>query len=698
MKRYLLALLLLFVTTTVSCQTLNQSHVGLYDALLHGAACDSTTLNAAIAASASADKQLIISPVSRALVACTWNISTSVTVPANRQLYIPPGAGFTKVASGTLTLESCPIAGRYQIFTNFATGLALNCEIAYPEWFGTEPTVFQQISDAMTTYGGVVDLDRKLYTQNTVTAKSNVVFKGKGRSFTTWKLADNQNNWAYGGESNSSLVQDEDVTNCGIEGMTLDGNASANLTSCAGCGFIAPRGFAWCRFHNLHIKNTDRDSIGSLVRTQDSSFIDLYMETNGRACIGITGGSLRNTFRDNTCISPITSCWDIEPADGVPDLFDAHYSFNTVDNWTCLTPGDTGFASTFGPNVAAGFTGTREFNTFSNLRVKQPGGSGFIIADLNNTTINNIQTHQPGQVDTTARGIWIGGYSTLGATGISLTGCVVRSNAGTGAGLYIADGDSPAVVSHVTVSGCTIADSTGNDLRVDANIQQLNLTGVTASKLSISMSAEPISIMAHGQGIDKASAAILTPLGLYSSYIITGTTQVNEVTSDYLWQGRVMTFTFDGQIIVSHNVDTTETPIYLANESNVTFCPGDTLTLRHTDVTSGESRLQEIGRSRADRQLDITSGSTPSVACSTDVRLQYATNTNVTNFSDPENNTVYIFNCGTGAGMATLMDVANGGNFNLAANLNFTCTSLDTIRLYRAQGSTEWTELGRSVN
>lgn len=691
MKRYLVPLFLLLSIATVSCQTLNQQHVGMYDALLHGATCDSNTLNAAIAAAASLNKQLIVSPTDRLNVACDWDISSAVSVPATRHLYIAPGAMLTKVGAGTLTMDSCPIAGRYQIFNNFSTGLTLRCEKAYPEWWGTGPTTFQDASDAMTVNGGTLDLGHGTYTQNGVIMRSKIKIKGKGVGITKAVLANGQHTAMFSGPSSSADVSEDMVTDCVIEDFEIDGNAANNGSGQSGMGIISPRGWTRCIVRNMYIHDTYSDAIGTLIRTKDSLFENNYMERNGRCCFGITGGSLRGTFKNNTCISPFNSCWDMEPANNVSALYDADYSYNLVDGLTCITPTSNGVSATWGNAIAAGFTGTRIYNRFENIIIHQPAGHGFIVADLHSTVANNIVVHTPG----TGYPMWIGGYSSLGAIGVAVSNCTIRGAPSGVFGLFISDGDAGAV-SDISVSNCAISGSITADVRVDS-IPRVTLSGISAANVvSFGGNAQPISVVTHGQGPAVASVNTLQPLGLYSSYIVTGTTQINEITTTALWHGRVLTLTFDNTLVVAHNLESTETPIYLTNEANRTFCAGDTLTLRMTDETAGETRLQEIGHTKALANITYTTGGTPPISCARNITLAYTVGENITDFTNGDSNTNYTFNCT--AGNAVIKDTSGGGNFQLAGNTDFTCTTSDTITLKKPSGLNMWHEVSRSVN
>jgi hypothetical protein len=96
-------------------QTFDQTYGSLYNPLLHGAACNTTTLNAAIAAPASLGKSIKLSKTDRTKTDCEWQITSNVTMANTRQLDIPRGVT-VNIATG-ITLSACIEAGDYEIFT-----------------------------------------------------------------------------------------------------------------------------------------------------------------------------------------------------------------------------------------------------------------------------------------------------------------------------------------------------------------------------------------------------------------------------------------------------------------------------------------------------------------------------------------------------------------------------------------------------
>lgn len=111
-RRLLLLLLLPLFAGDVFAQTLTREHLALVNPLEYGASCSTATLNAALAAIGSNRRRLLITATDRAKVACTWAITSNVTVPANVILDIPQGSAVSVSASFTLTLTARPLVDR----------------------------------------------------------------------------------------------------------------------------------------------------------------------------------------------------------------------------------------------------------------------------------------------------------------------------------------------------------------------------------------------------------------------------------------------------------------------------------------------------------------------------------------------------------------------------------------------------------
>ena len=77
----LVLLLLLAVPFTAWSQNVLRRHVGLVNPLDFGTSCSTATLNAAISGAPSGQGVLMLTPVDRNGAACTWTITSNVTIP-----------------------------------------------------------------------------------------------------------------------------------------------------------------------------------------------------------------------------------------------------------------------------------------------------------------------------------------------------------------------------------------------------------------------------------------------------------------------------------------------------------------------------------------------------------------------------------------------------------------------------------------
>ena len=89
-------------------QNVLRRHVGLVNPLDFGTSCTTATLNAAISGAPSGQGVLMLTPVDRNGAACTWTITSNVTIPTNLVLAVPHGAKASVSAGVTLTMVRCP--------------------------------------------------------------------------------------------------------------------------------------------------------------------------------------------------------------------------------------------------------------------------------------------------------------------------------------------------------------------------------------------------------------------------------------------------------------------------------------------------------------------------------------------------------------------------------------------------------------
>lgn len=105
-----LLMMLCFISilaTNAVGQAIDEAHIDYHNPLLNGAACDSNTLQAAITAIGSNQKTLYLTATNRQKVSCVWNITTSVTIPANITLRVPFGVTANIATGVVVTANRC---------------------------------------------------------------------------------------------------------------------------------------------------------------------------------------------------------------------------------------------------------------------------------------------------------------------------------------------------------------------------------------------------------------------------------------------------------------------------------------------------------------------------------------------------------------------------------------------------------------
>lgn len=106
--------LVLFCPALVGAQALDRTHASISNVLEYGAACNSTTLSAAVSALGAQETMLMLTRTDAAEVNCTWTLTSNITIPTNISLWIPHGVRAT--ISAGMTLTACVDAGPYEIF------------------------------------------------------------------------------------------------------------------------------------------------------------------------------------------------------------------------------------------------------------------------------------------------------------------------------------------------------------------------------------------------------------------------------------------------------------------------------------------------------------------------------------------------------------------------------------------------------
>lgn len=122
-------------------RALNQETAGIINPLRYGSTCSSTTLSAAISGAPSTLRRLLLPPIDRAGVACTWIISSNLTVPSDMTLDVAPGATLSINAGVTLTIGGGLDAAPQPLFSGsgsvvFSGGHRVAA--LYPQWWGAK--------------------------------------------------------------------------------------------------------------------------------------------------------------------------------------------------------------------------------------------------------------------------------------------------------------------------------------------------------------------------------------------------------------------------------------------------------------------------------------------------------------------------------------------------------------------------------
>ena len=109
MHRWFLAfLLILLLPAWAWGQALSRREAALVNPLEYGTTCTTATLNAAISATPAPGKVLMLTPVDRDGVACTWAITSHVFVPAHIVVHVPQGVTVAISSGIILTLARYP--------------------------------------------------------------------------------------------------------------------------------------------------------------------------------------------------------------------------------------------------------------------------------------------------------------------------------------------------------------------------------------------------------------------------------------------------------------------------------------------------------------------------------------------------------------------------------------------------------------
>ena len=104
----LVSLLLILLPTWGWGQALSRREAGLLNPLEYGSTCSTATLLAAINNAPATLRVLMLTPVDRDGVACTWTIISNVTVPATLTLHVPYGVSVNISSGITFTLARYP--------------------------------------------------------------------------------------------------------------------------------------------------------------------------------------------------------------------------------------------------------------------------------------------------------------------------------------------------------------------------------------------------------------------------------------------------------------------------------------------------------------------------------------------------------------------------------------------------------------
>ena len=101
-------LLLLLLPMVAWGQALSRREASLLNPLEYGVTCSQTTLQAAISATPASGRVLMLTPVDRDGTACTWTITTNLTVPSQVVLHVPQGVTVAINTGIVLTLARYP--------------------------------------------------------------------------------------------------------------------------------------------------------------------------------------------------------------------------------------------------------------------------------------------------------------------------------------------------------------------------------------------------------------------------------------------------------------------------------------------------------------------------------------------------------------------------------------------------------------
>ena len=100
--------LLLLLPAWVWGQALSRREASLLNPLEYGVTCSQATLQSAISAAPASGRVLMLTPVDRDGTACTWTITTNLTVPSHITLHVPHGVTVAINSGIVLTLAQYP--------------------------------------------------------------------------------------------------------------------------------------------------------------------------------------------------------------------------------------------------------------------------------------------------------------------------------------------------------------------------------------------------------------------------------------------------------------------------------------------------------------------------------------------------------------------------------------------------------------
>lgn len=176
----------LFGNNSVHSQSLDRTHIGYVNPLDSGSLCNVAALNTALSAISTNSRTLMITATNRAKVACTWDITSDVTIPENVTLNFGNGAQLCPAAGVTVTHKGGIIDTNAQIFcTTGAVKLeGKAAQNVKPQWWGASgssgaavTTELQKWAASVSTTGGklIVPPGTYIYSGNVSLYKNTTV-------------------------------------------------------------------------------------------------------------------------------------------------------------------------------------------------------------------------------------------------------------------------------------------------------------------------------------------------------------------------------------------------------------------------------------------------------------------------------------------------------------------------------------------